>query len=51
MGNDLARAGADFAEVGKKDPFFAELDAVCRKHNNLWNAEAEKMLLAHFGVK
>jgi threonine dehydrogenase-like Zn-dependent dehydrogenase len=42
---------ADFAEVGKKDPFFAELDAVCKKHNNLWNTEAEKMLLAHFGVK
>ena len=39
---------ADFAELGKKDPFFAELDAVCRKHNNLWNAEAEAMLLAHF---
>ena len=39
---------ADFAEVGKKDPFFAELDAVCKKHNNLWNAEAETMLLAHF---
>ena len=42
---------ADFAEVGKTDPFFAELDAVCKKYNNLWNAEAEKMLLAHFGVK
>ncbi len=39
---------ADFAEAGKKDPFFAELDAVCRRHNNLWNAEAEKLLLAHF---
>ena len=42
---------ADFAEIGKQDPFFAELDAVCKKHNNLWNTEAEKMLLAHFGVK
>ena len=42
---------ADFAEVGKTDPFFAELDAVCKKHNNLWNAEAEEMLLAHFGAK
>ena len=39
---------ADFAELGKKDPFFAELDAVCRKNNNLWNAEAEQMLLKHF---
>ena len=36
------------AELGKKDPFFAELDAVCKKHNNLWNAEAEEMLLKHF---
>ena len=39
---------ADFAELGKKDPFFAELDAVCKKNNNLWNAEAEEMLLKHF---
>ena len=39
---------ADFAELGKLDPFFAELDAVCKKHNNLWNAEAEEMLLKHF---
>jgi len=40
---------ADFAEKGKTDPFFAELDALCKKHNNLWNSEAEKALLAHFG--
>ena len=39
---------ADFAEIGKKDPFFAELAAVCAKHNNLWNAEAEELLLKHF---
>ena len=39
---------ADFAELGKKDPFFAELDAVCKKNNNLWNAEAEELLLKHF---
>ncbi len=39
---------ADFAELGKLDPFFAELDAVCKKNNNLWNAEAEVMLLKHF---
>ena len=37
---------ADFAEKGKTDPVFAELDAVCKAHNGLWNAEAEKIVLA-----
>ncbi len=36
---------ADFGELGKTDPLFAELDALCKKHNGLWNAEAEKVLL------
>lgn len=36
---------ADFAEKGKTDPMFAELDRLCRAHNGLWNAEAEKYLL------
>ena len=40
---------ADFAEKGKTDPFFAELAAICERHNGLWSAEAEKSLLAHFG--
>ena len=39
---------ADFAEKGKSDPFFAELAAICERHNGLWSAEAEKALLAHF---
>ena len=38
---------ADFAEKGKTDPVFAELAKICDRHNGLWNAEAEKYLLAH----
>ena len=37
----------DFAEKGKDDPLFAELDRLCKAHNGLWNPEAEKYLLAH----
>ncbi len=36
---------ADFEELGKKDPFFAELDKLVKKHNGLWNVEAEKYVL------
>jgi threonine dehydrogenase-like Zn-dependent dehydrogenase len=35
----------DFAEKGKKDPFFATLAAICADHRGLWNPEAEKYLL------
>ena len=38
---------ADFEEAGKTDPMFAELDRICKAHNGLWNAEAEKYLLAN----
>ncbi len=38
---------ADFAEKGKDDPFFAELDRICSAHNGLWSKEAEDYLLAH----
>ena len=38
---------ADFEEAGKTDPLFAKLDKICKAHNNLWNPEAEKYLLAH----
>ena len=38
---------ADFEELGKTDPMFAELDRMCKANNGLWNAEAEKYLLAH----
>ena len=35
----------DFEKLGKDDPFFAELDRLCKKTNGLWNIEAEKYLL------
>ncbi len=41
----------DFAKLGKKDPFFYDLDKCCKAHNGLWNAEAEKMILKHFNVE
>ncbi len=40
----------DFAKLGEEDPFFLELDAVCKKNKGLWSAEAEKMLLEHFNA-
>ena len=36
---------ADFGMVGK--PVYDELDRLCKAHKGLWNAEAEKYLLAH----
>ena len=38
---------ADFAELGKSKPFYAELDRLVKAHNGLWNAEAEAFLLDH----
>jgi len=38
---------ADFAEKGKTNPVYAELDRLCKAHNDLWNVEAEEYLLAH----
>ena len=37
---------ADFEEKGKTDPMFAELAKLTAKTKGLWNAEAEKYLLA-----
>ena len=37
---------ADFAELGKSDKLFADLAEIVARHNGLWNAEAEKYLLA-----
>lgn len=37
---------SDFAEKGKTDPFFAELNRLCNKYNGLWNLDAEKYLLS-----
>ena len=36
---------ADFAELGKTDPFFADLANIIAKNNGLWCAEAEKYVL------
>jgi len=37
----------EFAGLGEGDPLFAELSSICNRHNGLWNAEAEKYLLAN----
>ncbi|MDR1780849.1 MAG: L-sorbose 1-phosphate reductase, partial [Tannerella sp.] len=36
---------SEFAEKGKTDPLFAELNRLCKQHNGLWNVEAEEYLL------
>ncbi len=38
---------ADFGEMGKADPFFAELDRICSANNGLWCKAAEDYLLAN----
>ena len=35
----------DFAEKGKTNPVYAELDAICSKYQGLWSVEAETYLL------
>ncbi|MBI9101796.1 MAG: zinc-binding dehydrogenase [Spirochaetales bacterium] len=35
----------EFEALGKNNPFFADLDQLVKKHNGLWNIEAEKYLL------
>ncbi len=37
----------DFAELGKNDKFYADLDEIVKRHNGLWNLEAEHYLLAN----
>ena len=37
----------DFAEKGKTNPAYAELDRLCKAHNGLWNPEAENYLLSN----
>ena len=37
----------DFEKAGATDPLFAHLDELCKAHDGLWNAEAEKYLLAN----
>ena len=38
---------ADFEKLGETDEMFRALDEICKRHNQLWNAEAEKYLLAN----
>ena len=38
---------ADFAEKGRTDPLFAELDRICSRNKGLWSKEAEEYLLAN----
>ncbi len=38
---------SDFAEKGKTNPLFAELDRICKAHNGLWSKEAEDFFLAN----
>ncbi len=37
----------DMAELGQNDPFMADLAEIVARHNGLWNAEAEKYVLAN----
>lgn len=36
---------ADFAELGKTNPVFAELAEACARNNGLWSTEAEQIVL------
>jgi L-sorbose 1-phosphate reductase len=38
---------AEFREKGKSDPFFAELDEICKRHNGLWSEEAKEYFLTN----
>lgn len=38
---------ADFEKLGESDELFKNLAEICKRHNMLWNAEAEKYLLAN----
>jgi len=38
---------ADFAMLGKTNPYFAALADICDHHNGLWSAEAEQYVLTN----
>lgn len=40
----------DFAKLAQGNPLFGTLADACARHNGLWNVEAEKILLKHFGA-
>jgi threonine dehydrogenase-like Zn-dependent dehydrogenase len=41
----------DFQKLAEENPLFAKLHESCASHQGLWNAEAEAILLEHFGVR
>jgi threonine dehydrogenase-like Zn-dependent dehydrogenase len=41
---------SDFQKLAEKNQLFAKLHESCTLHQGLWNAEAETILLEHFGV-
>jgi threonine dehydrogenase-like Zn-dependent dehydrogenase len=41
---------SDFEKLGEKDPLFKKLSDSVNNHEGLWNAEAEGILLGHYGV-
>ena len=41
----------DFGKLGETDPLFKKLDEICKANRGLWSAEAERVLLDHFGVE
>ncbi|PWI32396.1 L-sorbose 1-phosphate reductase [Vibrio albus] len=40
----------DFMSLAEDEPFFAELDAILKGHNYVWNEHAEKALLEFYDV-
>ena len=41
----------DFPELGKTDPFYARLAELVAESYGVWNEQAERFLLQHFGVE
>lgn len=40
----------DFEELGKTNPLLKQLAESVKRHNGLWNGEAEKILFQHHGI-
>lgn len=40
----------DFEKLGESDPLFAQLAEITKANQGLWCAEAETVLLKHFGI-
>lgn len=40
----------DFEELGKTNPLLKQLAESVKRHNGLWNGEAEKILFQHYGI-